>query len=288
MTRLARTLPVLAAAGALFVSVSASAAPCGKPDLLYALPPDKADSVPTDATPSAIYTLTAEYLDEDVPFQKSDGTDVPAQVDFDSADGILTLTPDAPLEAGATYTVKWPALRGIATASKGRGREVTFTAGSGPDAGPPSFDGVTGVDWDVHRERDSCTDSVEERFIFDLDLAPADDDSGRDALALIVFQTSGPGITAPEPVDVRAMPSADTVRITRTVGETTGHICFAALARDLAGKASASADRTACVDTIRPPFFYGCRVAAGRRRGGAGWLALALGGFVLGWRRRAG
>ena len=278
---------LLATAGALFVSMAAQAAPCGKPDLLDALPPDGADGVPTDATPSAIYAHTADYLGEDVPLEDSTGTQVPAKVSFDSAEGILTLTPDAPLAAGKAYTAHWPQLRGIATASKGRGRDVTFTVGSGPDGAAPSFDGVTGVHWDVQRKRDDCTDSIEERFVFDLDLAPADDDSGRDALALVVFQTSGPGLDAPAPVDVRAMPSKNTVRVIRTVDEATGHVCFAALVRDLTGKTLASANRTVCVDTIKPPFFYGCRVAGGRRAGGSGWLALALGAFALGWRRRA-
>ncbi len=279
---------MLALAGALCVCVPAWAAPCGKPDLLYALPPDNAENVPTDATPSAIYAHTADYLGEDVSLERADGSQVPAKVDFDSAEGILTLAPDAPLQPGGKYTAHWPRLRGFSTASKGTGRDVTFTVGQGPDSSAPSFDGVTGVNWDVQRERDSCTDSVEERFVFDLDLAPASDDSGRDALALVVFQTSGPGVNAPEPVEVRAIPSGNSVRVTRTVDQATGHICFAALVRDLTGKTSASASRTACVDAIKPPFFYGCRVAGGTDAGGSGWLVLLLGALSLGWRRRAG
>ncbi len=67
-----RAMLLLATAGALFVSMAAQAAPCGKPDLLDALPPDGADGVPTDATPSAIYAHTADYLGEDVPLEDSD------------------------------------------------------------------------------------------------------------------------------------------------------------------------------------------------------------------------
>lgn len=278
-------MPALLAAASVFASGAARAAPCGKPDLLYALPPDGADKVPTDARPSAIYALTADYLGEDVKLTAADGSEVPAQVSFDSAEAILTLTPDSPLLAGQSYTAHWPQLRGLATASKGTGRDVTFSVGSGPDSAAPSFGGVTGVHWDVKRDRDPCTNSVEERFVFDLDLASASDDSGRDSLGLVVFQTAGPGLDAPTPVDVRAMPSGNTVRVTRTVAEATGHVCFAALARDLTGKTSASGDRTACVDTIKPPFFYGCRVASGRASGDAGWLALALSIFAFAWRR---
>ncbi len=167
MQSLARALLALATAGGVLVCAPARAAPCGKPDLLYALPPDKAENVPTDATPSAIYSLTADYLGEDVTLTQADGTEVPIQVSFDSAEAILTMKPDAPLAAGQTYTAHWPQLRGLATASKGTAKEVTFTVGSGPDSGPPSFDGLTGVNWDVKRSRDSCTNSVKERFVFD-------------------------------------------------------------------------------------------------------------------------
>ncbi len=100
-----------------------------------------------------------------------------------------------------------------------------------------------------------------------------------------MFQTFGPGLDAPAPVEVRAIPPGNTVRVTRTVDETTGHVCFAALVRDLTGKTSASADRTVCADTIKPPFFYGCRVAGGGGTGDAGWLGLALAVFAFAWRR---
>lgn len=278
---------LLVVAGVLCIPAPAWAAPCGKPDLLYALPPNGADNVPTDATPSAIYVRTADYLGEDVSLDRADGTQVPGEISFDPAEAILTFKPDAPLEPGQTYTAHWPELRGIATASKGTGKDVTFTVGQGPDSAAPVFDGLTGVDWDVQRERDSCTNSIAERFVFDLDLSTASDDSGRDALGLVVFQTSGPGVGAPEPVEVRAIPSGNTVRVTRSIDEATGHICFAALVRDLTGKTSASANRTVCADTIKPPFFYGCRVASGRRPADDGWLGvLALGALAL-VRRRA-
>lgn len=274
---------MLATAGGLLLAAKAHAAPCGKPVLLYALPPDGADNVPTDATLSAIYAKTAHHGNEPVTLKQSDGTEVPAQVNFDDNELTLTLKPDAPLTAGEVYTVEWPAqLRGYTTTND-KPKDVTFTVGSGPDSAAPSFDGVTSVSWDVKRSRDSCTNSVEERFVFDLDLAQADDDGGRDSLELLLFKTVGSGAPLQEPV--RAMPSGNKVSVASSVGAATGHVCFAALARDLTGKTSASGDHTVCVDTVKPPFFYGCRVAGGREAGKAGWLGLALAAFAFAWRR---
>ena len=55
-----------------------------------------------------------------------------------------------------------------------------------------------------------------------------------------------------------------------SVGDATGHVCFAAIARDLTGKISSSGSQTVCVDTTAPPFFRGCAVAPAGGRGAAG------------------
>jgi hypothetical protein len=184
-------------------------APCGKPDLLAAFPDDGAEGVPTNAVLSARYSPTAEYLGELVELRHPAGTDEPVDAEWSSATGLLTVNPPEGLVAGDEYTIAWPRLRGIGTASLGRGRQATFTVGSGADTAPPRFEGLQGVEWDVDRERDDCTDSLEERFIFDLTAGSASDDFPGDLLTLRVFQTSGPGISSAsgaEPVLVTPLP----------------------------------------------------------------------------------
>lgn len=256
----------------------AYAVPCNTPELLFTLPPEGASDVPTDAALVAAYAASADYAGEEVLLIRAGGDPRPLPATFDRAQGLLSIKPPEGLDPGVGYAVRWPALRGVDTATPGLGREIRFTAGAGRDAEAPHFEGVGALSWDLERERSDCTESIEERLVFDLALGAAGDDGGRESLAVVVFQTAGPLVAAPVPVLTRPLPAAGPVRITLPTSRAVGRICFAALARDLTGKVSASADRQVCVQTTAPPFFRGC--ALGGARGGAGgWLALV----VLGW-----
>ena len=108
---------------------AASAAPCARPDLLDALPPDGASGVPTNAFLFAHYASTAEYLGEEVILTPEGEAPQSLTAGFDSAEGMLSITPT--LEPNQSYTLEWPALRGLNTANKGRAQTVTFTVGDG-------------------------------------------------------------------------------------------------------------------------------------------------------------
>jgi hypothetical protein len=271
---------------------------CGRPDLLDTLPPDGATGVPPNASLFAHYDAQAEYGNEDVIFTPPGGADVafaaadPSQaVKWDGTQGLLTFTPPAALDPGS-YTIVWPALRGLNTASPSLPATVRFTVGTALDVEPPDFAGLTGVTWDLERQTNDCTDSLENRLVFTLSLAPADDDGGRAGLTLVVFQSSGSGVDGGSvPVLSTPMPDAGkdaTVKL--SVGDATGHVCFAAIARDLTGKISSSGSQTVCVDTTAPPFFRGCAVApAGGGLGEtfAAALLLALAAFARPRRPRA-
>ena len=279
------------AAAAAMVAVlqhapSALAQACGRPDLLHAWPPDKAAGVPTDARLHARYALSADYLGEDVTLQRDGFPADTVTPSWNGAERILSITPPEGLVAGDEYTVTWPRLRGIGTASKGRDAEVTFTVGDSGDTETPKFRGLTGIDWDIDRESDDCTDSLEERFVFDLDLTSATDDGGAESLQLLVFQTRGPRVGsegAPEAILVTKLPTDGDVRVKRTIGDGTGRVCFAAIVRDLTGKVSASASEEVCTKTIPPPFFQGCSV--GRDGSPRSWMLAAV-GLVAALRRR--
>jgi hypothetical protein len=179
-------------------------------------------------------------------------------------------------------------LRGIATASLGRGRTITFTAGSREDMKAPTFGGVKSVDWDVDRRTDECTDTVEDRLKFDIKLGKASDDGGRDLLTLVVFQTAGPEIgpkDPPLPVRVGKLPDDDEIHFKQAVDLAVGHVCFAAIVRDLTGLPSASGSKEVCVDTVAPPFFYGCSISKQPVHPRAGIMALLV-LIVLPLRRR--
>jgi hypothetical protein len=290
----------LAAASAAGLAALALAAParatsCGRPDLLDAVPPDGALAVPPNASLFAHYAPSADYANEDVVLTPEGGqaeafaaADPAQAVKWDGTQGLLAFTPPAPLAPG-TYTLVWPTLRGLTSAAPGLGATVRFTAGAVPDTAPPDFAGVTGVSWDLERETNECTDSLENRMVFTLGLAPADDDGGRDGLTLVVFQSAGSGIApggGAVPVLSTAMPAAgQSVTVKLPVADATGHVCFAAIARDLTGQISSSGDQTICVETTAPPFFRGCAVAPGGGRSGAAG-ALALMAALLAARRR--
>jgi MYXO-CTERM domain-containing protein len=257
---------------------SARALPCNTPELLFTLPREGATGVPTDATLVAGYAVSADYAGEEVLLLPQGESPRPVPASFDRAQRLLTIKPAEALLPGTTYSVRWPALRGVDTATPGIGREIRFTTGAGPDAEAPRFDGLGAITWEVIRERNGCNDEVEDRFAFDLELGLASDDAGRDALALRVFQI---GATTDQ-VLLRPLP-AGTARLELPVGLAIGRICFAAQVQDLTGKTS-DARGESCVETTAPPFFRGC--AAGGA-GGGGLPLLALTWLVARRRRRS-
>jgi len=247
-----------------FAPSVASAAPCGRPDLIETFPKDGATEVPTNAELTAHYASSAEYVQEEVIFEHVGVGPEMATARFDSNEGLLTLSPASPLVAKESYRIEWPALRGISTAILGKGATVNFTAGTSPDKAAPTFAGVRSVDWDVERSNDDCTGGAEDRFVFDIGLSPASDDAKNDLLTLVVFQTAGPYISggSPEPVLIQRFPeSGSTAQVRRSIESANGNVCFAALVHDSVGQISSSAEHEVCTKTVKPPFFYGCTMS---------------------------
>jgi hypothetical protein len=273
-----------------------AATPCGRPDLLETFPAEGATDVPVNARLSARYAATAEYVNEEIALEHLGFATEAPRATFDSSEGFLSFQPSEPLVAGDSYVVRWPALRGLTTAGTGKSAEVKFTAGSITDVEPPVFGGVRALSWDVERVDDDCTDSLEDRFVFDLSLDDATDDGGRGMLTLLVFQSKGgSATTSPAPVLAqRFSNSGSRVQVQRSIDSAAGNVCFAALARDSSGRVSNSAAREVCVATVKPPFFYGCSVAGanGQRTGeearwtGGGFVALFASAVALRCSRR--
>src|SRR5262249_10471849 len=162
----------------------------GKPDLLETYPAHHATNVPTNATLTAHYSSTAEYLEEEVTLEHVGVSEAdPFPVTFNEAEGLLQLKHPDGLVAGDMYILSWPALRGIGTASLGASARIEFTVGDGEDTSAPDFDGLDRLTWDVDHVRDDCTGSLEERFVFEAWPGQAHDDFGEESLALVVFQT---------------------------------------------------------------------------------------------------
>ena len=284
-----RALSIIAGALAVLGALSprtARAGLCGRADLIDTVPPSKAAAIPPNASLFAHYDPSAEYLGEDVVLTVRGGTDEVVKAVFDGTQGLLTFTPPSALAPGE-YAIRWPGLRGLNAAALGRGANVTFTVGEIPDVAVPSFEGLTGVRWDLERQSNDCTDSLENRLVFDLPLGPADDDGGRDGLTLVVFQTAGGAVDGGSvPVLARALPAPGAhAQVKLPVTDATGHVCFAALVRDLTGKTSNSGSQELCVETTAPPFFRGCAVGPGSPRDTGALLAIAL-ALVLGRRTR--
>ena len=188
---------------------AARAAPCGRPDLIGMVPPDGAGDIPPNATLSAFYQASADYLGEDVVLVTPDGVENVLPATFDATEAKLSITPPDPLSPRGNYVVRWPALRGLNATTPGLGGRAQFSVAFSPDAQPPTFEGLVDAKWDLQREESDCTDSVLERFVFDLELGAADDDGGRDGLTLIVFQTAGAGeAPASVPVLTRPLPAS--------------------------------------------------------------------------------
>jgi hypothetical protein len=249
-------------------------AACARPDLRFAVPPDGAESVPLDARPSAYYEATADYLGEPVQLSSAAG-ELSVEITFDAVEHTLTIVPPA-LEPDTMYTLTWPELRGLGSASRGLGRTIAFRTGSAPDAEEPVFAGLSSVDWDIVHDRDACTDDFEDRFRFELALGDASDDGGRENLHLKLLQTRGAGAAAPRLVSALPFTDDRRVRVDLATGRARDQVCFAAIAVDLVARISASGHLERCVRTTEPPFFYGCALARAEDAGTLSWLVLAL------------
>jgi hypothetical protein len=255
--------------------------------LRAAFPGDGADQVPLDASLSAVYAETADYLGEPVTLS-SGGASVELTAGFDASERRLFVQ-SAMLQPQTDYSLAWPALRGLSSAGHGLGQTISFRTGTQSDLDSPEFGGIRRVDWDLRQVRDDCTDDLEERFRFDFELGAASDDGGNGSLALLLFQTQGPAVHdgGPRLLEQRALPESNRARLELTVADTTGHVCFAAMVRDLVGRTSPTGSDEHCVDTTAPPFFYGCRVSAAKSES-AGGYCLALVCVWLARRRRGG
>jgi hypothetical protein len=293
-----RLTPLLLTALALLRAGDARADSCGRPNLLVATPPDEATRVPTDAIPTARYASTAELVDELVRWGPEGDELTSVEPSFDSTTGTLSFVPPDGFEPDTSYIIEWPALRGLASAGRGRTETVSFRTGVGPDRDAPAFGGIEAVDWSPVRVLDDCTDRHEDRFEFELRLDTAHDDGGVELLDLVVFQTRGPFIDSgadgegPRQVHVQRY-QGESSKFRMPLEQAEGDVCFAAFVRDTTGKISASASREVCVKTKLPPIFEGCSVSRGTALGkpsarGTGWSGFGalLGIAALGVARR--
>ena len=272
-------------AALMLASLASRAAPCGRPDVDDTFPPHDSDNVPQNADLAAHYAAPADYDDEPVTLVGPNG-DVLVDVIYDEAESMLRALPSSDLVPGP-HVVTWPGLRGVAT-NRGLGLTVEFKVGNARDEQMPTFSGLTSIAWDLSREQDECTDSVEDRFWFDLGVGSASDDSDPSLLAVVVFQTrtANGKKSAPEQVAVRSMPKNRKLRVERpAMGE--GKVCFAAVTRDLVHNVSGGGDKEVCVETREPPFFDGCSLAVRTRTSGAHAFSLALLAMLVARRRGA-
>jgi hypothetical protein len=273
---LARTLPLALLIGLSLAPRGAIAAPCGRPDVDATYPPNGSVEVPPNATLSAHYGAPADYVDEVVTLTGPAGA-VPVDIFFDQAESMLRAQPPTELDQGS-YIVTWPGLRGTAT-NRGLGLTAEFTVGSTRDVEAPRFSGLGGIEWDLSREEDECTETHEDRFWFELDLGSVSDDRASSFLSVIVFETRGPSSGSdPEQIAVLPMPKDRSVRVERPAagGE---KVCFGV---------SGGGDEEVCVETTELPWFDGCSLGARRSHGGVFALALVLLGFVGVLRRARG
>jgi hypothetical protein len=272
-----------------WVTSSAQAAPCGRPDVDFTLPTASAGAVPPNAQLSAHYASPARYLGEPVSLRHEAGHELPLLANYDPAESLLHATPQRPLDSGS-YDLVWPGLLGVSGAGVGRGSSISFFVEGEPDLQAPSFDGLVGLRWDLARDQDPCVDGLQDRFVFELELGAANDDRGSDLLLVRVFQTRGPEAQSDAPVAValRAHPGAGRLELRRPAHRA-GTTCFAAVVQDLAGQVSGGGESEVCVTTTEAPFFEGCSVTsaahAPRRPRHAltslGWLC----GLIFYWRR---
>ena len=289
----ARAVAGLICLNLLSVAQGALAAPCGRPDVDFALPPDDASNVPGNAQLIAHYASPALYDDEPVSLTDGMGNDVEAQVSYDEADSMLRVSPSSPLQAGF-HQVVWPGLRSVSSGGVGRGSTIGFFVDDSIDAALPRFQGLSKLDWDLSRDRDPCLDRLEDRFVFDLELGEADDDGGRELLTVLVFQTEDPAASDAQPTKValRALPENGKLEVRRPAKKA-GKTCFAAVVQDLLGNVSGGGEVEVCAKTKRPPFFDGCAVSAVNQgtvapHDARPWVGLAAFALGLGLLRRRG
>lgn len=257
---LPRISALLIACSWLSVSFVAAGAPCGRPDVDLTFPPNQAQNVPPNATFAAHYAAPALYNSEPVNVTDADGNAVAVTTSFDEADALLRVTPDQALASGQLQ-IEWPKLRGVGSGGLGRGSTVSISVGSVADASPPSFAGLSDIDWNLSRERDPCLDKLEDRFVFTLKVGAASDDLDTSLLSLLIFATRDP-TTHTEPIQlaVRAFPESSSVEVRRPATKG-GDTCFAAIAQDLLGNLSGGGEHEVCIKTRKPPFFEGCALA---------------------------
>jgi len=262
-----------------------AAAPCGRPEIDVTFPFDGAVGVPANAAFAAHYGSPATYDAEPISVTGPDGGAIETSVEFDAAESQLRVTPSAPLGAGL-HQVVWPGLRGVG-GTVGRGRATSFSVGASSDAAAPTFEGLTGLDWDLDRERDACTDKLYDRFSFRLRVGAGSDDAPPDLLALLVFETRAPGddaVLGPTQIARRPFPGAGGVVEVRRPAQQAGRACFAAIVQDLLGNVSGGGEREVCVKTKQPPYFDGCSLVAShpphRSHATCGALALAAVGLL--------
>ena len=73
-----------------------------------------------------------------------------------------------PAAAGGDYEVRWPALRGLNVAAPGPGGGGAVHGRCTPTRSGAHVRGRSWASsWDLEREQNDCTDSIEERFVFD-------------------------------------------------------------------------------------------------------------------------
>jgi hypothetical protein len=282
-----KSLAMLLAAAAFVMSANALADDCAKPDLEATFPTDGASSVPLNATLSAVYATSADYLGEAVTLSSAHG-ERSLNARFDASERRLIV--DAPeLEANTEYTLAWPALRGLTTAGHGSSKTISFTTGAENDSGPPTFAGISQLEWDWVHPRDECTDDLEPRMRFSFRFGPAVDDGGTESLALLLFQTQGPTVPddAPRFIAERELPKDGRLNLDLTVRDATGKVCFASVVRDLALNISATGSETRCIETTAPPIFYGCQLGGGASRPLVWWTMAAAATLLTRRRRRA-
>ncbi len=286
MTRAPRATLVALASAAASIALPAWGAPCGVPDIDATYPPDGAAMVPRNARLSAHYAAPAAYAGEPVTLTSPTLGEQPVDVTYDEAEGLLRAVPLLPLSAGS-YRLAWPSLRGSATGS-GRSKEIGFSVGSSDDLESPRFSGLAGASWDLSRDRDPCTDELEDRYLFDFELGHAQDDASPSLLAVLLFETEhpSPGQSGPpKQIGIYPFPEDGKLRIARSTTHA-GRTCFAAVTRDLVDWVSGGGNVEVCEETIESPWFDGCSVS--RRAGARGSIVVLLSCLAALGRRRRG
>ncbi len=79
---------------------AARAQQCGRPDVLDTVPPDLATDVPPNASLTAHYDPSAEYLGEDVVLTPMGGVDEVVTATFDDTQGLADLRAARAARAG--------------------------------------------------------------------------------------------------------------------------------------------------------------------------------------------